>query len=172
MSGAQENIALKAKLNHLEQHHGSWSVRVTGVKIPSDEETDPNRVKHHLYEQLLKPILLGAVSNKILPTLPGESEIIERAHVLPTKNNDAPKPIIARFYSRDMRALIFKLKKEFAPRETLKPRSNQESGPAKPAGLRCQIYDNLTRTNFLKMKAIGDNKWVDQCWSANGHLKF
>ena len=114
----------------------------------------------------------SAVSNMILPTLPGESEIIERAHVLPAKK-DAPKPIIARFYSRDMRALIFKLKKEFAPRETLKTRSsNQESGPPRPARLRCQIYDDLTRTNFLKMKAIGDDSRVDQCWSANGHLKF
>ena len=172
VSSAQEATTLKAKLNHLEQHHRSWSVRVTGIKIPADEETDPNRVKHHLYEQLLKPILQGAVSNMILPTLPGESEIIERAHVLPAKK-DAPKPIIARFYSRDMRALIFKLKKEFAPRETLKTRSsNQESGPPRPARLRCQIYDDLTRTNFLKMKAIGDDSRVDQCWSANGHLKF
>ena len=169
---AQEATTLKAKLNHLEQHHRSWSVRVTGVKIPADEETDPNRVKHHLYEQLLKPILQGAVSKKILPTLPGESEIIEwRAHVLPTKN-DSPKPIIARFYCRDMRALIFKLKKEFSPRETLKTRNNQEAGPAKPPRLLCQIYDDLTRTNFLKMKAIGDDRRVDQCWSANGHLKF
>ena len=109
-ASALESTQLKAKLNHLEQHHRSWSVRVTGLNIPTADETDSNRVKHHLYEQLLKPILLGAVSKKILPTLPTESEIIERAHVLPSKNNKI-NPVIARFYCRDMRALIFKLKK-------------------------------------------------------------
>ena len=112
---AQESDFLKAKLNNLEQHHRSWSVRVTGLKIPSDDETDSNKVKIHLYEQFLRPILEGAVSKHILPTLPTACQIIERAHVLPAKDK-ATKPVIARFYCRDMRTLIFKLKKEFAPR--------------------------------------------------------
>ena len=173
-ASALESTQLKAKLNHLEQHHRSWSVRVTGLNIPTADETDSNRVKHHLYEQLLKPILLGAVSKKILPTLPTESEIIERAHVLPSKNNKI-NPVIARFYCRDMRALIFKLKKEFAPREQTGAATRSSStgdGPQRPARLRCQIYDDLTRVNFQKMKAIGDDKRVDSCWSANGQLKF
>ena len=84
-ASALESTQLKAKLNHLEQHHRSWSVRVTGLNIPTADETDSNRVKHHLYEQL---------------------------------------------------------------------------------------YDDLTRVNFQKMKAIGDDKRVDSCWSANGQLKF
>ena len=34
------------------------------------------------------------------------------------------------------------------------------------------MYDDLTRINFKKMKAIGDDKGVDQCWSTNGQIKF
>ena len=67
---AVESDLLKAKLNSLEQHHRSWSVRVTGLKIPAEDECDSNLVKIHLYEQFIKPILEGAVSQGILPTLP------------------------------------------------------------------------------------------------------
>ena len=97
---ALEADHLKAKLNSLEQHHSSWSVRVTGLKSPAEDESDANMVKIHHYEQLLKPILEGAVSQNILPTMPTACEIIERAHVLPAKDK-AAKPVIARFYCRE-----------------------------------------------------------------------
>ena len=177
---AQESDQLKAKLNSLEQHHRSWSVRVTGLKIPAEDECDANRVKIHLYEQFLRPILEGAVSKDILPTLPTVCEIIERAHVLPAKDK-AVKPVIARFYCRDMRALIFKLKKEFAPREPAGAATRSGSAASQPVEgsnrpltgrLRYQIYDDLTKINFQKMKAIGNDNRVDQCWSAYGQLKF
>ena len=54
----------------------------------------------------------------ILPSLPLCDEILERAHILPAKDN-AVKSIIARFYCRDMRALCFMLRKEFAPKEAV-----------------------------------------------------
>ena len=172
---AVESEQLKSKLNSLEQHHRSWSVRVTGLKIPAEDECDSNLVKIHLYEQFIKPILEGAVSQGILPTLPTACEIIERAHVLPAKDK-AAKPVIARFYCRDMRALVFRLKKEFAPRESTRATTRNSGaageGPSRPARLRYQMYDDLTRINFKKMKAIGDDKRVDQCWSTNGQLKF
>ena len=173
----QESNQLKAKLNSLEQHHRSWSVRVTGLKIPAEDEFDSNMVKVHLYEQLLKPILEGAVSKNILPTLPTACEVIERAHILPAKDK-ATKSVIARFYCRDMRQLIFKLKKEFAPKEkagaTTRSSSTTGEGPSRPlaARLKYQIYDDLTKVNFQKMKAIGADTRVDQCWSANGQIKF
>ena len=182
-NGALESDQLKAKLNSLEQHHRSWSVRVTGLKIPAEDECDSNKVKIHLYEQFLRPILEGAVSKNILPTLPTACPIIERAHVLPAKDK-AVKPVIARFYCRDMRALIFKLKKEFAPRDQAGATTRTGGGGSgaggatgevryKPLGrLRYQIYDDLTRFNFQKMKAIGNDRRVDQCWSTNGQLKF
>ena len=174
---AVESDLLKAKLNSLEQHHRSWSVRVTGLKIPAEDECDSNLVKIHLYEQFIKPILEGAVSQGILPTLPTACEIIERAHVLPAKDK-AAKPVITRFYCRDMRALVFKLKKEFAPRDSARATTRSSSAgagesPSRPAArLRYQMYDDLTRINFKKMKAIGDDKQGDQCWSTNDQIKF
>ena len=172
---ALESDQLKAKLNSLEQHHRSWSVRVTGLKIPTEDECDSNMVKIHLYEQFLRPILEGAVSKNILPILPTACEIIERAHVLPAKDK-VVKPVIARFYCRDMHALVFRLKKEFAPQESTRATTRNGGaageGPSRPARLRYQMYDDLTRINFKKMKAIGDDKRVDQCWSTNGQLKF
>ena len=106
-------------------------MRVTGLKIPAEDEFDSNMVKIHLYEQLLKPILEGAVSKNILPTLPTACEILERAHILPAKDK-ATKSVIARFYCRDMRVLIFRLKKEFAPREKARAatRSTSTEGEA------------------------------------------
>jgi hypothetical protein len=35
-----------------------------------------------------------------------------------------------------------------------------------------QIYDDLTRANFSKMRAISDDSRVDQCWAVNGQLRF
>jgi predicted nuclease with TOPRIM domain len=107
---------LKTKLNNLEQHHRSWSIRAIGIKIPTADENDNEAVKNHLYSKLIKPILAGAVQKGLLTTIPPAEEVIERAHILPTKKN-GPKPIIARFYCREIRALVFKLRKEFAPKE-------------------------------------------------------
>jgi hypothetical protein len=168
----QESKTLKTKLNNLEQHHRSWSIRAIGVAIPSADENDNAKVRNHLYEKVLKPILAGAVELNILQHLPTAEEIIERAHILPSRK-DGPKPIIARFYCREIRAIIFKCKKQFAPRAqpTETRRRDGTSTPA-PGKLRYQIFDDMTKTNFLKMKAIGDDSRVEQCWAANGQLKF
>jgi hypothetical protein len=174
LSGSyQEHMLLKAKLNHLEQHHRSWSIRAVGIPIPSADENDNSKVRDHLYEKLLKPILVGAVEQNLLPRVLIASEILERAHILPSKR-DGPKPIIARFYCREIRALVFKLKKQYAPRAhtTNDTRSRRNGSQSTPGKLIYQIFDDLTKTNFLKMKAIGDDNRVEQCWAANGQLKF
>jgi hypothetical protein len=175
LSGSyQEHTVLKSKLNHLEQHHRSWSIRAVGLAIPSTDENDNFKVREHLFEKVLKPILAGAVEQGLLPQIPRAEEILERAHILPSKR-DGPKPIIARFYCREIRALVFKLKKQYAPRapatETRNTRNGSQSSPS-PGKLLYQIFDDLTKTNFLKMKAIGDDNRVEQCWAANGQLKF
>ena len=174
LQGSYSEVSnLKNKLNNLEQYQRSWSIRVAGLAIPTADENDSNKVKHHLYEKFLKPILAGAVQQMILPSLPLCDEILERAHILPAKDN-AVKSIIARFYCRDMRALCFMLRKEFAPKEAVTRAATRTSGAldtSRPKYL-YQMYDDLTRTNFLKMKAIGDDKRVHQCWATNGQLKF
>jgi hypothetical protein len=168
-----ESKMLKTRLNNLEQHHRSWSIRAVGITIPAADETDNNKVKNHLYEKLLKPILAGAVEQKLLPSIPAADDILERAHILPSKK-DGPKPIIARFYCREIRALIFRLKKQYAPRSTSNEARSRGATPATstPGRLLYQIFDDLTKTNFIKMKTIGDDTRVEQCWAANGQLKF
>ena len=128
LQGSYSEVSnLKSKLNNLEQCQRSWSIRVAGLAIPVADENDSNKVKHHLYENLLKPILAGAVEKMILPSLPLCDEILERAHILPAKDN-AVKSIIARFYCRDMRALCFMLRKEFAPKEVITRAATRNSG--------------------------------------------
>jgi hypothetical protein len=162
---------LKTKLNGLEQHHRSWSIRAVGIKIPATDENDNEAVRNHLYSKLVRPILAGAVQKGLLPTIPPAEEVLERAHILPSKK-PGPKPIIARFYCREIRALVFKLKKEFAPKEAAPTTRSQ--GPDNRAKSRSmyQIYDDLTRANFSKMRAIGNDSRVDQCWAVNGQLRF
>jgi hypothetical protein len=163
---------LKARFNNLEQHHRSWSIRAVGITIPAADETDNTKVRDHLYEKLLKPILAGAVEQNILPNIPTAEEILERAHILPSRK-DGPKPIIARFYNREIRAIIFKLKKQYAPRAApTEDRRRGDNQPPTPGRLLYQIFDDLTKTNFIKMKMLGDDERVDQCWAANGQLKF
>jgi uncharacterized protein YhaN len=170
----QENMALKNKVNNLEQHHRSWSIRAVGITIPTADETNNFKVRDHLYNKLIKPILAGAVEQKLLPSLPTAEEVLERAHILPTRK-DGPKPIIARFYCRDMRALVFKLKKQYAPRATpteQRTRGDNQQQQQQQGRLLFQIFDDLTKPTFLKMKQIGDDSRVEQCWAANGQLKF
>jgi dGTP triphosphohydrolase len=168
----QEVKSLKTKLNNLEQHHRSWSIRVVGMKIPAAEESDNDAVKNHLYNKLLKPILVGAVQKNMLSKVPPVDEVLERAHILPTKK-DGAKPIIARFYCREIRALIFKLKKEFAPKEESGAVTRRQGGDQRmKTRFMYQIFDDLTRANFSKMRAIGDDSRVDQCWAVNGQLRF
>jgi len=78
--------------------------------------------------------------------------------------------IICRFYSRNTRAMIFRLKKEFADRLPGTTGNSQHSrGNGK---FRYPIYEDLTRTNFFKMRAIAQHEAVHSCWSVSGHLRF
>ncbi len=55
-----------------------------------------------VYQKALLPILEGALSSKVIKRIPAYDELLETTHILPAKNKDRPKPIIARFYSRNM----------------------------------------------------------------------
>ena len=163
---AQENIMLQAKLNKLEQYNRSWSVRILGMPIPSEEETEPEKVMKHLYDKLLRPILEGAVKKGLLSSIPPVDDILETAHVLPGKME--VKPIIARFFTRNIRSLVVRLKKEFAPKEQPAGEPSKRGSPRQ----KYPIYDDLTKTNFQKMRSLAADKRVLACWSVKGQLKF
>ncbi len=75
----------------------------------------------------------------------------------------AIKPVIARFYERDIRALIFRHKKAFAPKHV--------AGPLKDR-YKFQIFEDLTSINFKKMRALATDDRIAACWSAGGQLRF
>ncbi len=116
------------KLNNMEQHNRSWSIRVSGIQINEEEETDSRAVKEHLYSQLLRPILEGAMEMGDLTELPTASQVLEHAHVLPSRDRTKPKPVICRFFSREIRSLVFRHKRAFAPRVSSPTTSKDRPG--------------------------------------------
>jgi hypothetical protein len=110
------NNALENRIIQLEQHHRSWSARALNIPLSKEEETDNTAVANKVYNLLLLPILKGAVDKKLLQYIPTVDQLLETAHILPGKEGE-PKPIIMRFYSRNIKEAIFKLKKFYAPRE-------------------------------------------------------
>ncbi len=158
---------LRLKLNGLEQHNRSWSIRVNGVQLNEEEEADIKAVKERVYNNILKPILDGAVEMGDLPELPPASAVLEHAHVLPSRDRSKPKPIICRFYCREIRGLVFRHKRAFAPREV--PSSNNRDRPGR---YMFPFFEDLTKVNFSKMRAIAANPRVEACWSSGGLIKF
>lgn len=154
--------ALKRQLNSVEQHNRSWSIRVMGLPLTADDEKSSSRVKQQLYNSLLKPILEGAVAEGELAVVPGVDSLLEMAHVLPAKEG-ATKPIIARFHARELRSLVFRHKKQFAPKHT--------TGPMKDR-YKYLLFEDLTRLTFTKMRALAQDPSVAACWSANGQLRY
>ena len=58
------------KMNSLEQYNRSWSIRINGLAVTSEEEKDSSLVKRKVYDHLLLPILQGAVEQGDLTDVP------------------------------------------------------------------------------------------------------
>ena len=194
----ERNNYLENKMNSLEQHHRSWSARILNIPLSATEETDNATVINRVYTLALLPILRGAVERKLLPAVPSADQVLEVAHVLPSKAGQ-PKPVIMRFYSRELKDIIFKLKKHYAPRED-QQRTSGEEASVPFGGARARergasgasggeeeqeaggfegkgryiypFYEDLIRSAFLKMRAIKNDSRVKSCWSVKGQIKF
>jgi hypothetical protein len=134
-----------------------------GPPLSADEERSSKLVKKKLFESVLRPILEGAVAEGDLDSMPSLADsLLEMAHALPAKEG-AVKPIIARFYAREMRGLVFRHKKAHAPK--------YESGPQKDR-FKYPIFEDLTRLNFAKMRALAADFRVAAAWSSNGQIRY
>jgi hypothetical protein len=134
-----------------------------GLPLSADEERSSKLVKKKLFESVLWPILEGAVAVGDLDSmLSSPDSLLEMAHALPAKEG-AVKPIIARFYAREMRGLVFRHKKAQAPK--------YKSGPQKDR-LKYLIFEDLTRLNFAKMRALAADSRVAMAWSSNGQICY
>jgi uncharacterized protein (DUF3084 family) len=85
-----EIFSLKIHINTLEQYNRSWSVRIMGLPLSPEEESNPDRVKTKIFENILRPILEGAAAAGDLPRFPPPPErswkgptffVAKRAHL-------------------------------------------------------------------------------------------
>jgi uncharacterized protein YoxC len=163
--------SLEERLNNLEQHHRGWSARVHNIPLSPLEEANSTAVINKVYDLALRPILEGAMQAGELQELPSADQVLEVAHVLPGKQG-YPKPIIMRFYNRNLRNLIFKHKRESAPRGTGPGRSGGGGASERTGRHLYPLYDDLTRANYMRMKTIGQDERVQACWSVGGQIRF
>ena len=165
---------IRNSLNEREQYARNWSMRVLNVTVQKDRETDTRHVMQAVYDLVILPILEGAKSKGDILHVPDCETLLETAHILPG-SADGPKPVIARFYSRYWRNLVFRNRKEFSPREsntaTAAPSSNTRSVPQK-ARMRYPFFEDLTRATFSKLKNIKQQEGVASAWTVNGSIRF
>jgi hypothetical protein len=159
-----EILKLKEKINDQEQYVRGWSMRILGLKIPQEDATDPEKVMLHVFKHVLEPIFQGALAKKLVLAIPTPYSIIETAHILPAKK-DSINPIIVRFYTRNIRNMLFRLKREFAPKSAPSTR-------AEPGRYLYPFFEDLTRINFDKLKAISAHPDVQSCWSVGGVIRY
>jgi len=181
---------VEGRLNNLEQHHRGWGARILNIPVTAAEEADPEAMIRKVFDLALRPILAGAMESGKLKSIPLPEQVLEVAHVLPGKPG-LPKPIIVRFFSRNLRNLIFQFKRDHAAREVdTRPRRSGGGGGGtggagggdiggtggggfEGRGRFCfPIYDDLTKLNLSKMRAIAQDDRVLACWTINGQIKF
>jgi len=162
---------LEEKLNSVEQHHRSWGARVLNVQVSDAEAADPAAMIVKVYNTALRPMLEAAVRAGKLSEVPPASQVLEVAHVLPGKPGH-PRPIIMRFFSRNIRSLCFQFKRDFAPREQSGGQRAGEGQESARGRFAYPLYDDLTKPTLNKMRAIAQDDRVQACWTVNGKIHY
>ena len=172
---AVEIAELRNSLNEREQYARSWSMRILNIPVHKDHETDTRHVMQTVYDNLIQPILEGARANGDIEHVPSCEALLETAHILPGKG-DGPKPVIARFFSRYWRNVVFRNRKDFSPREPSTaiptPSNNTRSGAARTPRMKYPFFEDLTRATFTKLTAIKQQEGVISAWTVNGSIRF
>ena len=172
---AAEIADLRNSLNEREQYARSWSMRILNIPVEKDQEADTRHVMQMVYECLILPILEGARAKGDISSVPDCEALLETAHILPGKG-DGPKPVIARFYSRYWRNLVFRNRKEFSPRETSNanaaPSTSTRSNHVRTPRMRFPFFEDLTKATFTKLSDIKQQEGVISAWTVNGSIRF
>jgi uncharacterized protein YoxC len=161
---------LEDKLNNVEQHHRGWGARVLNLPISEEDAANPSTMIEKVFDLALRPILEGAMRAGRLEAIPPAKQVLEVAHVLPGKPGQ-PRPVIMRFYSRNIRSLCFQFKRDFAPREQPTGRGGGQEVNNRGRFI-YPIYDDLTKPTLNKMRAIQQDERVQACWTVNGRIHF
>ena len=170
----KEILRLSKKVNAQEQYNRSWSIRILNLHISKEDSTSNSTVMNKVYENVLLPILQGAVAKKLIPSIPPVEQLLETAHILPSKPG-SPNPIIARFFTQNLWALMFRIKHDHAPRLPAGNAAGRSSGNLKQresGPYKYPFYEDLTKLNFAKLRAIAQHERVQACWSVSGILRY
>jgi FtsZ-binding cell division protein ZapB len=162
-------LTLKSRINHVEQHHRGWSIRVHNLPVPAEDETDTRKVMEIVYNKLFLPILTGAQTKGAITSIPSANQLIETAHPLAAKSGQA-KPVIVRFHSRHERDLMFHYKKDFAPKEN--GPTSAARGNSRPPKLLFPFYEDLTGDTYKKLRELAQDDRVAGCWTVGGNIRF
>jgi FtsZ-binding cell division protein ZapB len=160
-------LTLKTRINHVEQHHRGWSIRVHNLPIPAEAESDPRKVMEIVHSKLLQPILAGAQAKGAISSVPSALQLLETAHPLAAKSGQT-KPVIVRFRNRYERDLMFHYKKEFAPRDG----RGGVDRDSRPARLLYPFYEDLTGDTYKKMRELAQDDRVAGCWTVGGNIRY
>jgi hypothetical protein len=144
---ADEILELRNEINDRELHARSWSIRVINLPIPAGQETDNRAVMDTVYKELVVPILEGARAN-------GE------------------KPVIVRFHSRYYRSLLFKHRKNHAPREAASNNTGGKPASDRPPRMKYPVFEDLMRATFKQLKQIQADERVTSAWTVSGVIRF
>jgi hypothetical protein len=162
---ADEIAELRQEINDRELHARSWSIRVVNMPIPAGQETNNRVVMDTVYKELVVPILEGVRASGEIANIPPCYNIIEIAHILPGKASK--KPIIVRFHSRYWRSLLFRHRKNFAPRED----AATATGGRTPR-MKYPFFEDLTKATFKQLKTIQADERVISAWTVSGVIRF
>ena len=135
--------------------------------LPNGDKTETEVVMQTVFDKALRPIFEGAKNRGLITSIPDCTDVLETAHILPAKSSDRPKPIIARFYSRNIRAMIFRLKKELAPTTSITTREGERRTVQQ-----FPIYEDLTKPAHQLLQDLLKDPRTGPVWTIGGHIRF
>lgn len=170
--------------NEREQRERNPTVRWFNCKVTDSAKKSSVVLTNELYDTFLHKIFTRAKEDGLVKVIPKPTEIIEYAHILPSKKPDpkpapylppgAPQPtrkdsapfedtLISKFTSRNYKYIVHKYKKEIL---------NEIN---KDKDKKIEIYDDLTKVNleclrFLKSDA--NSHLVEKAFVLSGKIKF
>ena len=170
----KEVMLLKEKENNRDQMSRGNSVRLFGLSISEEEKVDGGKsLIKRVYDQIVKPVLAAAKTNKQIDSLPQLSNAIEDAYRIrpgmskPTISGQPlplPPPIIVKFANPAVRLAFLRNKRANLP--------NPSVDESAAGTRRYTVVEDLTGTNYKKLRELADSSEVDKAWSVDGRLRF
>ena len=163
----KEVMLLKEKENNRDQMSRGNSVRLFGLSISEEEKVDGGKsLIKRVYDQIVKPVLAAAKTNKQIVAIvdayrirPGMSKPTISGQPLPL-----PPPIIVKFANPAVRLAFLRNKRANLP--------NPSVDESAAGTRRYTVVEDLTGTNYKKLRELADSSEVDKAWSVDRRLRF